>query len=175
MKGKILIVDDQEDFRKMLRSVLETNNQVTEADSGAALQKAFGQEQPHVVLLDVKLPDANGLELLPSIKKRWPESEVIILTGAPTDHEALSWAVEATKRGAFNFLRKSGHFDVEKLVADVNNALEHHQQTEETSLLRRALETMSGAASPVFQSASMREVVRTVERIAPSDVTVLIT
>ena len=57
----------------------------------------------------------------------------------------------------------------------MNNALERRQQTEETSMLRRALETMSGTASPVFQSAAMREVVRTVERIAPSDVTVLIT
>ena len=87
----------------------------------------------------------------------------------------MSWAVEATKRGAFNFIRKSAQFDFEKLLADVNNALERRRQTEETSMLRRALETMSGTASPVFQSAVMREVVRTVERIAPSDVAVLIT
>jgi DNA-binding NtrC family response regulator len=175
MKGKILIVDDHEGIRQMLKAVLESENTVTEADSGAALQKAFSAEQPDVVLLDVKLPDANGLDLLPGIKKRWPESEVIVLTGAPNDHEALSWAVEATKRGAFNFLRKSSDFDVEKLVADVNNALERRRQNEEAGLLRRALETMSGAASPVFQSPALREVVRTVERIAPSDVAVLIT
>ena len=175
MKGKILIVDDHEGIRQMLKAVLESENTVTEADSGAALQRAFSAEQPDVVLLDVKLPDANGLDLLPGIKKRWPESEVIVLTGAPNDHEALSWAVEATKRGAFNFLRKSSDFDVEKLVADVNNALERRRQNEEAGLLRRALETMSGAASPVFQSPALREVVRTVERIAPSDVAVLIT
>jgi len=83
--------------------------------------------------------------------------------------------VEATKRGAFNFVRKSGQFDVEKLLADVNNALEKRRQTEETGILRRALETMSGAASPVFNSASMRDVVRTVERVAKSDVSILIT
>jgi DNA-binding NtrC family response regulator len=175
MKGKILIVDDHEGIRQMLKTVLSEHHQVTEADSGAELQKAYSQEQPDVVLLDVKLPDANGLELLPAIKKRWPETEVIVLTGAPNDHEALSWAVEATKRGAFNFLRKSSDFDVEKLLADVNNALERRRQNEETGLLRRALETMSGSASPVFQSAALREVVRTVERIAPSDVAVLIT
>lgn len=175
MKGKILIVDDQPDIRLMLRSILETDNEIMEADSGAALQKAFSQEQPDVVLLDVKLPDDNGLELLPTVKKRWPGTEVIILTGAPNDREALSWAVEATKRGAFNFLRKSADFDIEKLVADVNNALEHRRQQEETSLLRRALETMSGATAPIFQSGAMRDVVRTVERVAPSDVTILIT
>jgi DNA-binding NtrC family response regulator len=127
------------------------------------------------VLLDVKLGDANGLDLLPQIKRRWPESEVIVLTGAPSDSEAVSWAVEATKRGAFNFLRKSAQFDIEKLTADVSTALEHRRQADEARLLRRALETMSGTASPVFQSTEMREVVRTVERVAPSDVSILIT
>ena len=175
MKGKILIVDDQADVRQLLRLVLENENQITEADCGAALQKAFAQEQPDVVLLDVKLPDANGLDLLPLIKKRWPETEVIVLTGVPSEQEAVSWAVEATKRGSFNFLRKGAGFDSEKLVADVKNALERRQQTDETSLLRRALESMSGTASPVFQSAVMRELIRTVERIGPSDVAVLIT
>ena len=175
MKGKILIVEDQAEFREMLKTILDADYQVAEAESGAALQDAFAQAQPDVVLLDVKLPDANGMELLPTIKKRWPETEVIILTGAPGDHEALSWAVEATKRGAFNFLRKSGDFDVEKLLADVGNALERRRQSEETSILRRALETMSGSASPIFQSSAMRDVVRTVERIAVSDVAVLVT
>src|ERR1017187_3300554 len=154
MKGKILIVDDLADFRRLLRSALEDGNLITEADSKAALEKAFTQEQPDLVLLDVRLPDGNGLELMPVIKKRWPETE-----------EAVSWAVEATKRGAFNFIRKSAQFDLEKLLADVKNAMESRQHTEETSMLRRALETMSGTASPVFQSVMMREVVRTIERI----------
>ena len=123
-------------IRELLKAHLEDDYQVTEADSGAALQKAFAQEQPDVVLLDVKLPDANGLDLLPSIKKRWPETEVIVLTGAPDDNEAVSWAVEATKRGAFNFLRKQGdRFDREKFLADVKNAVEHKQQNEEASAL----------------------------------------
>ncbi len=175
MKGKILIVEDEESMRELLSLVLGAEHQVVQADSGAALQNCFGQEQPDVVLLGLKLPDANGMDLLPQIKKRWPGTEVIILTGVPVDNEALSWAVEATKKGAFNFLRKSGDFDVEKLVADVNNALEHRQQTEETGLLRRALEAMSGAASPIFRSWAMQEIVRTVERVAPSDVSILIT
>ena len=63
MKGKILIVDDLADFRKLLRSALEDGNLITEADSKAALEKAFAQEQPDLVLLDVRLPDGNGLEL----------------------------------------------------------------------------------------------------------------
>jgi len=175
MKGKILIVDDEAGIRELCGAVLANEYQVMQADSGAALQKAFSGEQPDVVLLDVRLPDANGLDLLPQIKKRWSDTEVIVLTGAPSDHEALSWAVEATKRGAFNFMRKSAEFDIEKLRADVKTALEKRQQSEETSLLRRTLENMSGAASPVFQSAAMRDVVRTVERVAPSEISILIT
>lgn len=175
MKGKVLIVDDLREFRDVVAAHLAEEFLVTTADSGAALTKAFSGEQPDLVLLDVKLPDADGLELLPQLKKRWPETEVIVLTGAPSDTEAVSWAVEATKRGAFNFIRKSATFDREKMLADVRNAIEHKQQNEEASNLRKALETMSGTASPVFQSTAMRGVVRTVERIARSDVTVLIT
>ena len=175
MKGKVLIVDDQPELRSVLRALLEDQYVISEADSGAAVEKALTGEQPDVVLLDVKLQDANGLEMLPQVKKRWPDTEIIILTGAPSDAEALAWAVEATKRGAFNFLRKGPEFDGQKLQADVRNAFEHRQQTEENSNLRRALETMSGTPTPIFKSQSMQDVVRTVERVAPSDVSLLIT
>src|SRR5260370_60668 len=82
-------------------------------------------------------------------------------------------AVEAGKRGAYNFLAKP--VGTEKLLGDVKCALEHRQHTEEKSALRRALETMSGSSSPIFRSAAMQEVVHTVERVAPSDVPILIT
>jgi len=169
MKGKILVVDDQTDVRGVLRAVLDSDYQVEEAENGAALLKAFGDEQPDVVLLDVKLPDADGLDLLPQIKKRWADTEVIVLTG----HGTFSMAVEATRRGASNFLSKP--WENEKLLADVRCAIERKQQSEENSTLRRALETMSGTVSPIFGSAIMQEVVRTVERVAPSEATVLIT
>jgi len=169
MKGKILIVDDQEDVRSVLTAVLEEHYQVTTAESGAALLRAFGGDQPDVIVLDVKLQDANGIEMLPQIKKRWPDTEVIVLSGQGT----MEMALEAGRLGAYNFLAKP--FENEKLLADVKCAVERKQQSEENSTLRRALETMSGTVSPVFGSAAMQEVVRTVERIAPSDVTVLIT
>jgi DNA-binding NtrC family response regulator len=169
MKGKVLIVDDQDDVRTLLAAVLEDDYTVTQADSGAALQRAYSDEQPDVVLLDVKLPDADGLDLLPQVKKRWPDTDVIVLTG----HGSFSMAVEATKRGASNFLSKP--FENEKLLADVKCAVERRQQSQENITLRRALETMSGTVSPVFGSPIMQEVVRTVERVAKSDVTVLIT
>jgi DNA-binding NtrC family response regulator len=169
MKGKVLIVDDDRDLRVVLSALFEDEFLVLEADSGAALQKCFTAEQPDVVLLDVKLPDADGLELLPQLKKRWPDTEVIVLTG----YDDVSMAVEAGRRGAYNFVTKP--FENTKLLTDVRCALERKEQTAENSNLRRALETMSGTTSPVFQSAAMRDLVRTVERIAPSDVAVLIT
>ena len=169
MKGKILVVDDEQPIRELLGAVLQRDYQVAEADSGAALQKAFADSQPDIIVLDVNLLDSNGLELLPLIKKRWAETEVIVLTGQGT----MEMALEAGRLGAYNFLSKP--FENEKLLADVKCALERKQQNLEASALRRALETISGNISPVFRSAAMQEVVRTVERIAPSDVTVLIT
>ena len=169
MKGNILMVDDAADIRELLAAILRGSYEVTEADSGAALKLAFQEPQPDVVLLDIKLPDADGLDLLPQIKKQWPDTEVIVLTGNAT----FDAAVEATKRGAYHFLNKP--FDPQTLLVTVERALEHKQQNEENSTLRRALSTMSGGSTPIFQSLVMQTVVRTVERVAPSDVSILIT
>ena len=169
MKAKILIVDDERDLRELLASILEEFYDVTQAGSGAALRQCFSQEPPDVVLLDVKLPDADGLDLLPQIKKAWPGTEVMVLSG----HGTVTMAVEAGRRGAYNFLTKP--FENEKLLADVKCAVDRKQQSEENVTLRRALETMSGANSPIFRSAAMQDVIRTVERVAPSDAAILIT
>src|SRR5215469_9159661 len=169
MKGKILIVDDEADLRNMLKSILEDDYTVTLAEDGATLQKSFSQDAPDVVLLDLKLPDADGLDLLPMIKKTWPESEVIVLTGEAT----FEAAVQATKRGAYHFINKP--FDTSALQVTIDRAIENRQQREENNSLRRALSTMSGGSAPVFQSAALQAVVRTIARVAPSDVTILIT
>jgi DNA-binding NtrC family response regulator len=170
MKGKILIVDDMADMRRLLKAVLESEYSVMEADSGAALLKCFPQDSPDVVLLDLKLPDANGLDLLPQIKKNWPDTEVVVLTGEAATIEA---AVEATKRGAYHFINKP--FDTQTLLVTIDRAIENKQQKEENNSLRRAVATMSGSSAPIFQSAQMQQVVRTIERVAPSDVALLIT
>ncbi|HEY2329357.1 MAG TPA: sigma-54 dependent transcriptional regulator [Verrucomicrobiae bacterium] len=169
MKGKILIVDDEADLRSMLKSVLETEYSVAEADSGAALKKQLAGEASDVVLLDLNLLDANGLDLLPLIKKSWPDTEVIVLTGEAT----FEAAVQATKRGAYHFINKP--FDTQMLLVTIDRAIENQQQKEENNSLRRAISTMNGSSAPVFQSTQMQQVVRTIERIAPSDVTLLIT
>jgi DNA-binding NtrC family response regulator len=175
MKANILVVDDDNGIRTLLAEVLASNDyKVSEADSSAAVQKALTGEQPDVVVLDVKLgqekdDERAGLDLLPQIKKRWPDTEVIMLTGQGT----VEMAMEAGRRGAYNFLSKP--FETGKLLVDVKCALERKEQSQENSALRRALETMSGHASPVFRSSAMQDVVRTVERVAPSEVPILIT
>ncbi len=169
MKGKILIVDDEADLRSLLKTVLETDYNVTEADSGATLKKMLGGEPADVVLLDLNLKDANGLDLLPLIKKSWTDAEVVVLTGEAT----FEAAVQATKRGAYHFINKP--FDPQSLLVTLERAIENRQHKEENNSLRRAVATMSGNSAPVFQSPQMQQVVRTIERIAPADVTLLIT
>ena len=172
MKGKILIVDDEADFRALLKDFLEASDfSVTEADSGAALNKYFPEEAPNVILLDLNLkqPGANGLDLLPQIKKNWPETEVIMLTG----ESSYDAAVQATKLGAFHFINKPDFTQV--LPVTLGRAIENQQQREESNSLRRAIATISGGSAPIFQSTALQAVVRTIERVAPSDVTILIT
>ena len=165
-----MVVDDDEDIRTLLSDILaKSRYAVTEVPDGAALEEAFSGPQPDVILLDLKLPDADGLDLLPKIKRQWHDTEVIVLTGNAT----LDAAVEATKRGAYHFQQKP--FDHTSVLVTVERALEYKQQQEEKSALREAISKISYGASPVFHSSVMKGVVRTVERIAPSDVSVLIT
>ena len=97
MKPKVMIVDDEEVIREFVKTYLEgIGYEVTEAADGAALQASYEGQHPDVVLLDLKLPDADGLTILPQLKKTWPEAEIIVLTG----HGSIEAAVEATKRGA---------------------------------------------------------------------------
>jgi DNA-binding NtrC family response regulator len=168
MKQHILIVEDEAEIRGVLNDVLKSTYLISEAPSGAALKKLFSDITPDAVMLDLNLGDANGMELLPLIKKHWPETAVIVLTGNATVEAAL----EATKRGAFHFLSKP--FEIANLQVTVERALEHKSLREEASALRAAL-TSGGGVAPVFHSAVMRAVLHTVERIAPSDVAILIT
>jgi DNA-binding NtrC family response regulator len=170
MKPKVMVVDDTEGIRELLETVLEKSGYDVVLKSNAAeLTAAFSAPQPDVILLDLVLPDGHGLELLPQIKKRWPETEVIVLTG----HATYDVAVEATKRGAYHFQNKP--FETKTLILSVERALDHKRLNDEAKSLRKAVATMSGGASPIFQSQAMKAVLRTVERVAPSDVSVLIT
>ena len=169
MKHNVLLVDDQQELRTLLSDSFKLRGyEVMEASDGASLRAAFSGPQPDVALIDLKLPDADGLELLTALKTQWPDTEAIVLTGYGT----LDHAVEATKRGAFHFQTKPHNDGIFNLV---ERALERKQQSQENSKLIDALKRMSGDSSPIFQSPQMKTVMKTIERIAPSDVSVLIT
>ncbi len=170
MKPTVLIVDDETQLVEIIRELLENEEyQTTEATTVAALQKALEGDPVDVVLLDLKLGEENGLDLLPDIKKRWPQTEVIVLTG----YGSLDLAVEATKKGAFHFQSKP--VQTNEFLVTLRKAVEHKRLVEEASALRKALSNKSGRTAPIFKCPDMKEVVRTIEKIAPADVSVLIT
>ena len=160
MKHKVMVVEDTPEIRDLVCVILKSAGYEPLPKCNAAeLKASFTGNEPDVMLLDLALPDGNGMELLPQVKKQWPDTQVIVLTGKAD----FDTAVEATKRGAYSFQPKP--FEAKTLLFTVEKALEHRQ-----ILLERR-----EAIFPIFQSPSMRNVVRTVERVAPSDVSILIT
>src|SRR4051812_28620900 len=138
MKQRLLIVDDESAIRVLLRTMLEKEGyEVLEAADAAAMRELLSGPQPDVIMLDLKLPDSDGIDLLPLVKKNWPTSEVIVLTG----HATIDAAVATTKAGAYDFQKKP--FDPKGLLLCIERAIEHKVLTEETSSLRQALATMS--------------------------------
>ena len=169
-KAKVMVVDDNTDVLEVVSAMLAVGGYESSLkETAAELKSSFSGPQPDVILLDLVLPDGSGLELLPLIKKEWPDTEVIVLTG----HATLDAAVEATKKGAYHFQKKP--FDHKTLLLSIDKAIEHKLLNQEASALRKTLSTMSGGTSPIFQSPAIKAVVRTVERVAASDVSILIT
>jgi two-component system, NtrC family, response regulator PilR len=120
MKAKILIVDDEAQLREMLRLLFEADGcSVAEAGDGAALRQQLEGPAPDLLLLDLNLPDGNGVNLLPEIKKHWPDCKTVIITGYGS--------VEAAE-GAFKvdheLFLQSKPFDTEILKAVVETALD---------------------------------------------------
>lgn len=98
MKARILVVDDEEDIRLLVKIALEEDgHEVFEAANAAALRQAFKETPPDLVILDLQLPDGDGLDLLPEMKKCWPGSKTIILTG----HGTVDAVEKASLAGEF--------------------------------------------------------------------------
>ena len=170
MKSKIMVVDDTEGVRELIGTILRhAGYEPVPKATAAELLASFTGAQPDIVFLDLGLPDGDGMELLPKIKKQWPDTEVIVLTG----HATFDVAVEATKLGAYHFQPKP--FDQKTLLLSVERALEHRRLNQEASSLRNALVGVGGGTSRIFQSPAMKAIVRTIKRVAPSDVSILIT
>lgn len=123
---KVLLVDDEEDFVEMLSLRLqETGEKVVSANSGQECLESLDKTVADVVILDIKMPGMDGIEVLKEIKSRFPLVEVIMLTG----HGTVETAVEGMKLGAFDYLLKPADFN--DLKAKLEGARKRKDEQEE--------------------------------------------
>ncbi len=166
-KNKILVVDDEESIRKSLKMILEYEGyQVYEAVDGySALDLIEEVFDIDLVLLDIKLPGMDGIEVLSEIKKKPYSPEVIMISG----HGTIKVAVEATKLGAFDFLEKP--LQRERVLLSVRNALNHSRLREENIDLRKRAEKKYEL---IGEHPLMKKLWEQILKAAPSNATVLI-
>jgi DNA-binding NtrC family response regulator len=174
---RILIIDDERPILMTLEALLTRHGYQTETATTATLGlRAMKTNPAALVLLDLQLPDADGLETLERLKKDFGDSQVIILTA----HDSLNNAIESIKRGAFHFISKP--YAPEELLSLVEQALEKRSLLQETQALRekaeqleKRLELAETRLAPVFKSKVMQEMQELIGAMAPSDANVLIT
>ncbi|TVP56887.1 MAG: sigma-54-dependent Fis family transcriptional regulator [Gemmatimonadales bacterium] len=163
----LLIVDDEASIRGILRQLFEyEGHEVTVASSGEDALSAIRKAPPDAIFLDVKMEGMDGLETLAAIKEEHPSLQVVMISG----HGTIDTAVEATRRGAFDFLEKP--LDTDRLLVTLRNVLERKGLSESVEALRTEVETAHEIVGESFQ---IRQVLERVERVAPTDARVLIT
>ena len=162
---KILIVDDEPDTILILQDRLEMEGYevATATDGGEALE-LIDQDQPDLVLLDIQMPHLDGIETLTHLHEKYPGLLVLMLTA----HGTIQRAVEATKRGAYDFLEKP--FQPEYITQKVDQALDHQRIVEHSARdeLIHSYEEIVGESPPIL------EVLKIIEKVADTDSTVLV-
>lgn len=165
----ILIIDDEPKMCKVLKFALEPHGYsvITAENAEVGLEK-FGQHSFDLVITDLKMPGKDGLYVLGMVKKQKPQTEVIMMTAYATAQNA----VEAMKKGAYDYLIKP--FEMDELKLKVKHVMEKRQLAEENVQLKKELKDKYSLENMVGQSGIMQEVYKMVERVAPTDATVLI-
>ncbi len=162
VRGVVLVVDDEAAIRDSLRMILEFEGyRVEEAGGGREALAAIARTPPDAVLLDIKMPEMDGLDVLSALRERGYDMPVVIITG----HGDVSTAVEATRRGAYDFFEKP--LERDRVLVSLRNAVESYRLQQE-------------AVAPVSEeligsSVAMRQLRATIEKAAPTPATVLIT
>jgi len=168
-KGSILVVDDEIEIREGLEALLTSEGfEVTPADTGEAGLQRLEDRPFDLMLLDVSLPDRNGLELLREIRRRDPNLSIILITA----FGSIDMARAAFKGGAQDFITKPWSND--ELIAQVSVAIEGRRLREENVQLKRALKQRYNFPSIIGKSEKMLAVFDLVTQVAPSRSTVLI-
>jgi DNA-binding NtrC family response regulator len=161
-RENVLVVDDEKLIRFTLRESLAAEGYVVhEAADVAEAKRSFARQHMDCVILDHKLPDGDGFDLLKTMKLEAPDVPVILMTA----YANVEKAVEAMRRGAFTYLNKP--FDTEEMILNVRTALETTRLRREVQTLRR-MQTAEGVAPIVGESAAMRDIVALVRKLAAS-------
>ena len=177
MQKTIVVIDDDRTIQATLSAVLPRHGyDVSVGPSAAQGLKKIAEVKPDLVLLDLALPDADGLDVLRDLKAEHPEMPVIVLTA----NDSLANAIESIKQGAFHFLAKP--YAIEELLSLCARALDQQALTREAVTLRaekevlqKQLRAAEEKLRPVAISRRMREVEQLIARVAPSEANVLLT
>ena len=160
----VIVVDDDAGIRTVVRqALLRAGHNVKTTDSAAGLWKLIEDGAGDVLVTDVLLPDANGLDLVPLVAQRRPDMPIIVMSAQNT----LSTAVRATEQGAFDYLPKP--FDLKELTHAVRSALESAKVAHEPGTAPEA-----DPLPMIGRSPPMQEVYRTLARVVPTDLTVMV-
>ncbi len=167
--AKILIVDDETPIRRTLRDILEFEGyDVDEAADGLECVSKVQREKFDVVIMDIKMPKMDGIEALERLQILSPETPVIMVSG----HGTIDTAVEAVKKGAFDFISKPP--DLNRMLITVRNAIERADLVSTTQILRKQVKSSKGV-NMIGESAPILQIKRLLERVAPTESRVLIT
>ena len=171
MKRTILIVDDEQDMRQLLKRSLEPdlNCRVTTAGTGERALELLAEAPFDLVLADIKMPGMDGLELLELVKRHNPEQIIVMMTA----FGAVDTAVRAMRHGAHDYITKP--FEYDALIVRLEKALEHATLVRENQRLQYECRQREGLEDLVGQSTAMKRVYETIQTVAQTDLTVLIT
>lgn len=167
--AKILIVDDEKSIRHTLRDILEFEKyEVDEAKDGMDCIVKVQKNDYDIILLDIKMPKMDGMEALERIQLLKPDIPVVMISG----HANIDTAVEAVKKGAFDFISKPP--DLNRLLITLRNALDKSSLITETKVLKRKV-SRSKVQEIIGESGEISLIKETIERVGPTDARVLIT
>jgi DNA-binding NtrC family response regulator len=167
--SKILIVDDEAAIRSALKEVLEYEGfSISEAPDGETALKMVLKESFDLIFCDIKMPKLDGLDFLSELKKEEINVPVVMITG----HGTIDTAVEALKRGAYDFIQKP--LDLNRVLVSTRNANKHDALVKETKTLKKKLNKVLGS-NIIGQSKSILEIIKMIDTVAPTDARVLIT
>jgi DNA-binding NtrC family response regulator len=164
--SKILVVDDEKSIRNTLRDILTYEKyEVNDAESGIVALEALKQSEFDVILLDIKMPQMDGMEVLDRILSEC-ETPVIMISG----HGTIETAVEAIKKGAFDYIAKP--LDLNRLLVTIRNALDKSRLLTETKSLKKKV---SKKYEIIGETAVIKNIMDMIDRVAPTHARVLIT